>query len=645
MVGPRAGVRRTRAALLVVIAAGALASARALARDPDERAPGRAWIEAHYTKHEFRIPMRDGVKLFTAVYTPKDQSEPWPILLNRTPYDVAPYGVDRYPERLGPSELFARDLYVFAYQDVRGRFMSEGEWDEMRPIKTAKGPADADEATDAWDTIDWLVKHVPNNNGRVGMWGISYPGFYAAAGMIDAHPALVAASPQAPVADLYRGDDAFHNGAFFLAANFDFYLDFWPRVGAPRPPERAVPFNWGTPDGYAFFLRMGPLANADRLYFKGRNAYWRPYEEHATYDDFWKARNLVPHLRRLPPAILTVGGWFDAEDLQGPLRVYRAIEEGSPSIASTLVMGPWGHGDWADTPGDRFGPLRFAAKTGDFFREAVEMPFFAHRLKGKPAPDLPEAVVFDTGRNEWRREAAWPPRSAARKTLHLAAGGALKLEPPAGGDTEAFDEYVSDPRTPVPYLSYPAKGMTHDYMSDDQRFAATRPDVLVYQTPPLDEDVTAAGPVAVKLSVSTTGTDADFVVKLIDVYPGDFPDPPRGDDDDEDGARRVRMGEFQHLVRGEPFRGKFRTSFEKPEPFVPGQVARIAFTMPDVLHTFRRGHRIMVHVQSSWFPLVDMNPQTFVDIPHASPAEFHKATQRVYHTPAEDSSVTLLVVP
>jgi putative CocE/NonD family hydrolase len=637
-----------RVALRLLAVAATLTGAMSRADPPAEGRLGKAWIEAHYTKHEFAIPARDGVKLFTAVYVPKDRSQAWPILLNRTPYDVAPYGVDRYPETLGPSDRFAEDKYIFAYQDVRGRFRSEGEWDEMRPIAASKGPAEADEATDAWDTIDWLVEHVPGNNGRVGLWGISYPGFYAAAGMIDAHPALKAASPQAPVADLYMGDDAFHNGAFFLAANFDFYLDFWPRPGGPAPPEPRPRFDWGTPDGYDFFLRMGPLENADRLYFKGRNDYWKPYEMHTTYDAFWKARNLVPHLRRLPPAVLTVGGWFDAEDLQGPLRVSRAIAEGSPSTAAALVMGPWGHGDWAAEAGDRFGPLRFATKTGEFFRDSIELPFFAHHLKGRPAPDLPAALVFDTGRNEWRREQAWPPRESRVRTLHLGPRGALTPEPPSGaGADAAYDEYVSDPRTPVPYLSYPATGMAHDYMSDDQRFAATRPDVLVYGTEPLDEDLTAAGPVAVQLSVSTTGTDADFVVKLIDVYPGDFPDPPRAreeDEPEEDGARRVRMGGFQHLVRGEPFRGKFRTSFEKPEPFAAGQVARITFTMPDVLHTFRRGHRIMVHVQSSWFPLVDLNPQTFADIPHVSPSDFRKATQRVYHTAAEDSSVTLMVV-
>jgi putative CocE/NonD family hydrolase len=640
----------TRSVPVAVIAAAAvLTGAFTLAEDPVARPPGKDWIEAHYTKHEFRIPMRDGVKLFTAVYVPKDHSQPWPILLKRTPYDVAPYGVDRYPQTLGPSELFARDNYIFAYQDVRGRFMSEGEWDEMRPIKTSKGPREADEATDAWDTIDWLVKHVPGNNGRVGMWGVSYPGFYTAAGMIDAHPALVAASPQAPVVDLYQGDDAFHNGAFFLAANFHFYLGFWPRRGSPGPPEALPRFDWLAPDDYAFFLEMGPIANADRLYFKGANAYWKPYETHTTYDAFWKARNLVPHLRRLPPAVLTVGGWFDAEDLQGPLRAYRAIEESSPSTWSALVMGPWGHGDWADTAGDRFGPLRFATPTGSFFRESIELPFFAHHLKGTAAPNLPEAYVFDTGRNEWRMEVAWPPRGSKPRTLYLAPKGTLTLEPPSGAGDDAFDEYVSDPRAPVPYLSYPARGMAHDYMSDDQRFAATRPDVLVYRTQPLEEDLTAAGPVAVELSVSTTGTDADFVVKLIDVYPADFPDPPPTDDDDDETdapeARRVRMGGFQHLVRGEPFRGKFRTSFEKPEPFPPGRVERIAFTMPDVLHTFRRGHRIMVHIQSSWFPLVDLNPQTAVDIPNASPADFRKATHRIHRGAGQQSSVTVLVVP
>ncbi len=592
-------------------------------------------VRASYTKHEYEIPMRDGKRLFTAVYVPKDASRTYPILLNRTPYGVRPYGVDRYREELGPSSLFRKDGFIFAYQDVRGRFMSEGEWREMTPqVAGKRGASDVDESTDAWDTIDWLVKNV-RSNGRVGVWGISYPGFYAAASLVDSHPALKAVSPQAPVADLYMGDDAFHNGAFYLAANFGFYATFFSREGGPRPPEE--PFDYGTPDGYDYFLKMGPLAGfAQRM---GRdNPLFRANLEHTTYDEFWKSRALPPHLQAVRPAVLTVGGWYDAEDPTGPLSVYRAIESTSPGIFNALVMGPWCHGCWADGDGDRLGNLAFATKTAAFYRETVEFPFFAHYLKGAALPTLPEALVFQTGTNEWRRFETWPPASAAKRTLHFVAGGRLSFDPPTEAG-EAFDEYLSDPSRPVPFLGSPAPAMPSDYMTEDQRFAATRPDVLVYETEPLPADVSVAGPIAVTLRVSTSGTDSDFVVKLVDAYPGTYPEPPKPEGTGE-RAKAVPMGGYQQLVRGEPFRGKFRRSFEKPEPFEPGKPETIAFSMPDVCHTFRKGHRIMVHVQSSWFPLVDRNPQTFVDIPSAAPADFRKATERIYRSP---SSLTLLV--
>ena len=552
-------------------------------------------VRASYTKHEYEIPMRDGKRLFTAVYVPKDASRTYPILLSRTPYGVRPYGVDRYREELGPSSLFRKDGFIFAYQDVRGRFMSEGEWREMTPqVAGKRGASDVDESTDAWDTIDWLVKSV-RSNGRVGVWGISYPGFYAT---------------------------------------------FFSREGGPRPAEEAKPFDYGTPDGYDYFLKMGPLAGfAQRL---GRdNPLFRANLEHTTYDAFWKSRALPPHLQAVRPAVLTVGGWYDAEDPTGPLSVYRAIEKASPGVFNALVMGPWCHGCWAEGDGDHLGNLAFATKTSAFFRESVEFPFFAHHLKGAALPSLPEALVFQTGTNEWRRFDAWPPASAEKRTLHFAAGGRLSFDPPAeAGD--AFDEYLSDPNRPVPFLGSPAPAMPADYMSEDQRFAATRPDVLVYETEPLPADLGVAGPIAVSLHVSTSGSDSDFVVKLVDAYPGTYPDPPKPEGA-ADRAKAVRMGGYQQLVRGEPFRGKFRRSFEKPEPFEPGKPETIAFSMPDVCHTFRRGHRIMVHVQSSWFPLVDRNPQTFVDIPSAAPADFKKATERIYRSRDRASSLTLLV--
>ena len=601
-------------------------------------------LQARYTKYEHRIPMRDGKRLFTAVYVPKDLTRPRPILLNRTPYSVAPYGPDRFPERLGPSEHFTKDGYIVAYQDVRGRYLSEGEWLEMTPHREAKsGREEVDESTDGWDTIDWLVKNVPGNNGRVGMWGISYPGFYTSASMIDAHPALKAASPQAPIADLFMGDDSFHNGAFMLAANFGFYVYFPPRGPTPKPPDaNAARFDYGTPDGYDYHRRLGPLS-ATRRYL-GDNPYYLMHLEHPTYDQFWKARNISAHLKGLKHAVLTVGGWFDAEDLVGPFLTYRTIEQSSPGITNAIVMGPWAHGDWSRGDGDRLGNLDFRSKTSAYFREAIEYAFFARHLDGGSAEAVAEATMFQTGTQEWRRYDQWPPKNATRKAFYLAAGRALQAT--ASAEAFAFDEYLSDPANPVPYLGYPATGMRRDYMTEDQRFAATRPDVLVYETEPLEEDLAASGPIEVDLHVSTSGTDSDFVVKVVDVYPNDFPTPPRAADDKSPlPANAVRMAGYQQLVRGEPFRGKFRKSFETPEPFVPGQEARIRFNLPDVCHVFRRGHRLMVQVQSSWFPLVDLNPQTFVDIPKATAADFQKATERVYRSKTRASSVTLLVEP
>ena len=628
-----------RAALVALITASAVVAL--LGQQP---APSpRDYVREHYTKYEHRIAMRDGARLFTSVYVPKSCETTYPILLNRTPYSVAPYGADQYRDGVGPSEHVMNDGFIVAYQDVRGRYLSEGEWIEVRPHRVPKAAADTDESTDTWDTVDWLVKHVPCNNGRVGLWGISYPGFYASAGMIDAHPALVAVSPQAPVTDYYLGDDSFHNGAFMLAANFGFYTAFKARPGPPAPPGPRTPFDFGTPDGYEFYLGLGPLWSGAERHGLNSNPHWRINLEHTTYDEFWKARSIWRHFKHITPAVLTVGGWFDAEDLMGPLRTYRTLRAESAKTSNRLVMGPWTHGSWAGGDGRRVGNVDVGQPTAAYYREHIELPFFARYLKGKATRELPAASIFETGTNRWRAFETWPPRSVAPRTLYLGAGGALGTDAPAG-PRDAFDEYVSDPARPVPYVGHVQMGMQDDYMTEDQRFAATRPDVLVYRTPPLEEDVTVLGPVAVELHVSTSGTDADFVVKVIDVYPGDFPTPewpgpgPRP-------ANHVRMGGYQQLVRGEPFRGKFRRSFERPEPFTPGEPDAIRFELPDVAHTFRRGHRVMVHVQSSWFPLVDRNPQTFTDIPRARPEDFRPATQRVYRSAVRPSSITLPVEP
>jgi putative CocE/NonD family hydrolase len=620
-------------ALLLALSCAALAQA--------QQPQGVDAVRARYTKYEYRVPMRDGARLFTAVYVPKDSSQRYPFLLTRTPYSVAPYGVDNYPRSLGPSESFEREGFIFVYQDARGRYMSEGEFQQVRPYAPDKrGPKDVDESTDTYDTIEWLLKNVPNNNGRVGMVGISQPGFHVAASIIDSHPALKAASPQAPTADYYMGDDVYHNGAFMLAANFGFYSFFVPRADGPEPPRR-ISFDDPAQDAYEFYLNMGPLATANERLLGGKAGYWQEIIDHTTYDDFWKKRSIWQHMNNVRCAVLNVGGWFDAEDPLGPLRVYHSVEEKNPGTVNQLVMGPWRHGGWARDAGEQLGNLNFAVRTGEFFREQIQFPFFMHYLKDKPA-DLPEAYMFMTGMNEWRRESEWPPKGARPLTLYFGAGGALSSDAPADNAPAAFDEYVSDPARPVPFLGYVVGGMTNDYITEDQRFASERPDVLTYETAPLEEDLVVAGPVKVSLNVSTTGTDSDFVVKLVDVYPSTYPQPaaPEGQ---RPPSNYVRMGGYQQLVRGEPFRGKYRESFERPVPFAPGKPAPINFEMPDVYHAFRRGHRVMVQVQSSWFPLVDRNPQKFMEIPKATAADFQKATERVYHSRSLNSSVTVLV--
>ena len=592
-------------------------------------------VADHYSKSEQMIPMRDGVKLFTAIYTPKDTSQKYPIMLYRTPYSVAPYGPDAYKDSVGPSSLFQKERYIFVYQDVRGRLMSEGEFENVRPHKSQKsGPRDIDESTDTYDTIEWLLKNVANNNGRVGMWGISYPGFYVSMGTIDAHPALKAASPQAPIADWFIGDDFHHNGALFLPHTFNFFATF----GRPRPkPTTEFPprFSHGTPDGYKFFLDMGPLYQADKKYFKGQIAFWNEALNHPNYDDFWQARNVLPHLKNIKPAVMTVGGWFDAEDLYGALNTYKAIEKANPGIYNTLVMGPWYHGGWSRAEGDFLGNVKFGSKTSVYYRENVELPFFNCLLKNKCDRKLPEALVFETGSNTWREYPQWPPANVEKRELYLANNGKLTFT--QAGSSSGFDEYISDPSRPVPYINGIANRMTREYMVDDQRFATTRQDVLVYESEVLQEAVTVAGPITATLYVSTTGTDSDFVVKLIDVFPDDTADPDPNPTD-------VRMGGYQMLVRGEPMRARFRNSFEKPEAIIPKQVTKVAFILPDVNHSFLKGHKIMIQIQSSWFPLVDRNPQKFVDIYKAVEADFQKATQRVYYGGTNASRVTVNVV-
>lgn len=580
-------------------------------------------VKATYSKSEHMVPMRDGVKLFVAVYSPRDASQKYPILLNRTPYSCAPYGPNAYKMTIGPSPRFESEGYIIVYQDVRGAHMSEGTYVNMRPQIARKGPRDIDESTDTYDTIDWLVKNVPNNNGRVGMWGISYPGFYTAVGAIDAHPALKAVSPQAPIADWFIGDDFHHNGSLFLPHAFNFFASFGRARSKPTAFVDDSRFNHGTPDGYKFFLEMGSLANADRKYLRGKIAYWNEMMQHPNYDAYWQARNTRPHLKNIRPAVMTVGGWFDAEDLFGALHTYKSVEEQSPGAYNILVMGPWFHGGWSRSDGDSLGDVRFGSKTGQFYRENIELPFFDYYLKDKGSLKLPEAYVFETGSNRWKTYEQWPPANGRTQNLYFDANGKLSFTAPAV--TKSFDEYVSDPARPVPFINNIAIGMTREYMVDDQRFAARRPDVLVYQTEPLTKDITVAGPLTASLFVSTSGTDSDFIVKVIDVYPDDAPD-------NQPNPTGMKMGGYQMLVRGEPMRARFRKSFEKPEAMTPNRMEKVEFVMPDVNHAFLKGHRLMVQIQSSWFPLVDRNPQKFVNIYTARESDFQKATQRVYHS-------------
>ena len=592
-------------------------------------------LKSTYQKSEHMIEMRDGVKLYVAVYSPRDTSQRYPILLYRTPYSCAPYGADSYRETIGPSPLFATEGFIIVYQDVRGSHMSEGTYVNVRPHNSNKGPKDIDESSDTYDTIDWLVKNIPNNNGRVGMWGISYPGFYTALGTIDAHPALKAASPQAPIADWFIGDDFHHNGTLFLPHAFNFFVGFGRPRPKPTPRIEGSPFNHGTPDGYKFFLEMGPLPNADQKYLHGNIAFWKELMAHPNYDSFWQARNTRPHLKNTKPAVMTVGGWFDAENLFGALHTYKSVERQSPGAFNVLVMGPWFHGGWARSEGDALGDVRFGSKTSEFYRANIELPFFNFYLKDKGELKLPEAYVFETGSNRWRTYDQWPPATAHTENLYFDAKGKLSLKSPPL--TRSFNEYISDPAHPVPFINNIAIGMTREYMVDDQRFAARRQDVVVYQTEPLTEEVTVAGPLQASLYVSTTGSDSDFIVKLVDVYPDNAPD-------NSPNPTGMKMGGYQMLVRGEPMRARFRSSFENPKPMRPNQIEKVEFVMPDINHTFLKGHRIMVQVQSSWFPLVDRNPQKFVNIYTAKESDFQRATQRIYTGGATSSHVKLSIL-
>lgn len=606
------------------------------------------YIKANYTKREISIPVRDGVKLFTAIYEPKDRSQKYPILLNRTPYTVAPYGPENFRTQLGPNALFAREGYIFVYQDVRGRWMSEGEFVDVRPDIDNVKPTDIDESTDTYDTIEWLLKNVENNNGKVGTYGISYPGFYTSAGSIDSHPALKACSPQAPVSDWFHGDDMHHNGALFLAQNFAFFTGF----GQPRPSPTSSgsymkPWNGRqTQDGYDFFLSLGGLKEVADQYQASlgtRIKMWDEMMAHPNYDDWWKARNILPKLRNVKCATMTVGGWYDNEDLYGALRTYQHIERQNPGTYNVLVVGPWDHGGWSRADGDWLGTANFTEKSGDHYRRNIEIPFFNYHLKGAGNIDaIKEVNVFDTGSDEWRSFTAYEPDNGTDTALYLTSGGGLSFKMPSAAGN---DEYVSDPMNPVPYTQKITRNYPRDYMTEDQRFASTRPDVLVYQTEPLTEDITVAGDIKPSLFISSSGTDSDFVVKLIDMHPDDYRFP-QGTTPPQNSAWTVfQPGGYQMLLRGEPMPARFRNSFERPEPLKPNAATKLAFVMPGVTHTFKKGHRIMVHIQSTWFPLVARNPQTYLtNYKLGTNADFRKATQRVYYGGRSASAIILPIM-
>jgi putative CocE/NonD family hydrolase len=586
------------------------------------------YIATYYEKFEYRIPMRDGAKLFTVVYVPKDKSKTYPILLNRTCYNASSYA--HYDTHGHPSDFLVRDKYILAFQDVRGRYMSDGKFDNMTPNipgNDRKNKTAIDESSDTWDTIDWMVKNIKGNNGKVGMYGISYPGFYTAAALPDAHPALKASSPQAPISDFFF-DDFHHQGAYLQSYTAAFAVFGYQKDTLTREDwftDKIMRFYEKPPrDGYDFHLRMGPLKNITEKYH-GDNFFWQQIIDHPNYDEFWQKRNLLPHLKNITPAVMTVGGWFDAEDLYGPLNIYKSIEASTPGAYNTIVMGPWAHGDWARERGkSTHNHIYFGDSISTFYQREIERRFFAYFLKNEGQPKLPEAYMFDTGKKVWREFDVWPPKDIPPMKLYFGENGRLGINRPL--NEQAVFEYVSDPAKPVPYTSQ-TEGLTFTpraFMSDDQRDASRRPDVITFESEVLTEDVVLAGEILAKLKVSMTGTDADFIVKLIDVYPQDHPNY-------DHNPKNIVMGGYQQLVRSEVFRGRFRNSYEKPEPFTPNQVTEVNVPLQDILHTFKKGHRIMIQIHSTWFPYIDRNPQKYVDnIYKANAEDFIKSTIRVY---------------
>lgn len=602
---------------------------------PDPAAVAR--VRAQYVKREVSIPMRDGTKLFTAIYVPRDTSRRVPIMLMRTPYGVAPYGADEYPAQLGPFPDFDREGWIFVNQDVRGRYMSEGHYAFMTPHRGPQRPAGAtDESTDTHDTIEWILKNVAHHNGRVGTWGNSAPGFFVAAGMLDAHPALKLAYPSAPMIDWWMGDDRHMNGLFKLSQTYNFMKNFdQPRTGLitrypPGPDAR-------TTDGYAWHLGVGAMSKYGPGPLQGRSAFWDSIAAHPDYDQFWQSRAIWKHVKNVSPAVLLVGGWYDVEDPYGMLRLNQSLREQSATTRQMFVVGPWSHGGWNRADFATFGAFSNGGPTGAFFRDSVGKPAFRCYLKddcrGEP---LAGALVFEAGTNRWRRFDAWPPRGASPRPLYLREAGRAEFTAPTAGGAGAADRYVSDPAKPVPYTMGNTFGFNAMYPTEDQRFASRRPDVLVYRSDVLTEDVTVAGPVSALLHVASTGTDADFVVKLIDQYPADTPPEYEGG---------PRLDGYERLVRPGAARARWRRGYERSIPLKAGVADTVRVPLDDVFHTFRKGHRLVIHVQSTWYPAVDRNPQTFLpNIYRATDADYRVATMTVFRSPARASHVMLPVL-
>ncbi len=610
-----------------------------------DHAKDSIWVRENYYKIERYIPMRDGVKLFTSIYIPKDSSTRHPILMTRTPYSCAPYGENEFNAYWDSYQLeYFKEGYIMVTQDVRGRWMSEGQFVNIRPFNpNKKTNKDIDEASDTYDTIDWLIRNISGNNGNVGVFGISYPGFYSNMAAASNHPALKAVSPQAPVTNWFIGDDFHHNGAFFAMDAFAFYSSF----GKPRlAPTTVGPteFDYYTHDNYKFYLETGALKNLAKL-MGDSIAFWKDLYAHPNYDSWWKARDARNATLNLKPAMLWVGGLFDAEDCWGAWNAYKAAEQNNPGKSfNKIVEGPWYHVQWANHDGTHLGNINFGSNTSEWFQKNMEIPFFNYFLKGKgDISAIAEANIFITGSNQWKSFEQWPPAAKQDKPMYLQPDGKLAWTRP--NRAKSFSEYISDPAKPVPYTEDVHFNRTRNYMTDDQRFASRRPDVLVFQTDTLKEDLTVTGNVIADLATSISTTAADFVVKIIDVFPDRAGYVNIDIYAESDPDKTYPMGGYQMLVRGEIFRGRYRKSYENPEPFIPGKVEKLRFELPSIAHTFKKGHRLMVQLQSSWFPLADRNPQQFIDVYHCNDSDFKKATIDIYHDATNSSSVILPVLP